>query len=945
MFNKEADFKTAVSHLLESTGKNVNLSGIPIAQNPEIAAAASKLIQPKDKTSSANFVQDDASGLLARVFPGADQISKQLSSRIEDAENAFKLFPDLELAAQIVITSILSPKDMLKTELNYRFENTPFSPTVSTKLLDIIRTEINQNYRLEEKLYEMLRNALFKGGSHPVLVLPESAVDQIINEAEVVTTESIRSTGLFSKDDFSVVKSIGILGDPRIDTPRTSALESITTGASRRIKEYNEAHYIDRASLPVDEEINVNAVATMMMENVGITDNLNIFKLPALTEAGRSQQIVSLVSGKHRLAAVENVNRTKLTASKLYSALYKSAPGGYVPYSSVPSSNNLKRRSIGRPLVLHLSPEAVAPVHVPGDPSKHIGAFIMIDADGNPVSSDSVVHEFAQGLTASRNGDMSGASTSSLITDKARANLMSDNYTPVVTRMAEVYSGLLEKDVLTRLAKGVYRNNEISVGINTEMSRIMLARAWKGRYTRLVYVPAEYMCYFAFNYHKNGVGRSYLDDLSNIISMRAMSLFSRLWAKVRSSIGVIKTNITFDQRDTDPVRTIENVKHFIAKSRQQYFPNDLRNVQDFTNWIQKAGIMITWDNHPRLPNTKIESESVNVDHVEPDQDLDEMLKNMTYMYFGLSPETVSSAEKEDFATTVQHRSILFARRSQMLSDIAVMHLRGLVQKIAYNDSIIQEKIIEVLNTHADAILSALDEDQKKDFEENKVRFTQTIVVDILNNLEVALPESESTATANLKEELEAYEALIDKVLESVISRDMLPVEIAGNSSEKIDMLKAIWKAQLMREFMANNNIAPEAFKIASVDETGAPMVNLNEVIKTHSSSLMLAVADLMKRMVPLKNAADKDLENIEAQTLGDPGDSDYSSSSDDSSGDSSSADDSGTGDDEFGLSMGDEGNPFDDEGGDNADDTADTAGDSTDTPADEEESSDEDNQA
>ena len=253
-----------------------------------------------------------------------------------------------------------------------------------------------------------------------------------------------------------------------------------------------------------------------------------------------------------------------------------------------------------------------------------------------------------------------------------------------------------------------------------------------------------------------------------------------------------------------------------------------------------------------------------------------------------------------------------------------------VLKIAYNDSIIQEKIIEVLNTHADVILGALDEEQKKDFEYNKVRFTQTIVIDILNNLEVTLPESESTATVNLKEELEAYETLLDKVLESVISRDMLPVEIAGNTSEKIDMLKAIWKAQLMREFMANNNIAPEAFKIASVDETGAPMVNLNEVIKTHSSSLMLAVADLMKRMVPLKNAADKDLENIEAQTMGEPGASDYSSS------DSSSDSDSGSSEegDEFGLSMGDEGNPFDESGeedgaGDENEGTDDTGEDAT----------------
>jgi hypothetical protein len=907
MAGNDQQFATSVQHLLKNTGKDVNISSLPIGQNPEVAAMASKAIRPKEENRT-GLINGGFENTLGAIYPGADQISKQITSRIEDAENAFRLFPDLELAAQILISSILSPKDMLKSELNFRFEDSPFSPAMSAKLLDIIRTEITQTYKLEDKLYDMLRDALFRGGSHPVLILPEAAVDQIINQTDVITTETIRNSELFKDKEFKVASHLGLLGDPRnTDTKPTLVLENMTSSYLKlQSPNYNEDLYVDPSKLKDDEFIEVKALAELASKHTKITDNFNLLKLPEIFEKGRSQRILAMTGNKLYAAALETAGTHKITASRLYDMLYKAAPSKYKPYGTVPTSANLKRRSVGRPLVLHLSSAAVVPVYVPGDPSNHIGAFIMIDGDGNPVSADSTINDFGQSFASLASGDRSGAATSSLLTEKATANLISDNYLPIIDRMSEIYSEILEKDMLERLAKGIHRNNEISISRNTEIARVMLARAWKGRYTRLVYVPGEYLTYFAFNHHRNGTGRSYLDDLSNIISMRGMALFSRIWAKVRSSISAVKVNVTFDQRDVDPVKTLESVKHLVAKSRQQYFPNDLRNVQDFTSWIQKAGIMLTWDNHPRLPNTKIDAETATIDHVEPDGELDEMLKNMTYMYFGLSPETVDAAAKADFATTVQQNSILLARRIAMLSAKAAVHLTSMVQKIAFNDDVIQQKIVEVLNAYSEEFIADLSEEDRQEFESNAVRFTQAIVIDILNRVTVSLPDSETTATVNLKTEVESYEQLIDKVLEYIISSEVLPAEIGGEHNGKMDMLKGVWKAQLMREFMANNNIAPEAFKIASVDETGKPMINLNEIIKSHSSNLMLAVTDLMKRMVKIKKAGDLDLAALDN---GEGGES--SSSSDDSS--SSSG-----GDDENRLSGDDNADPFA-EGGDNLD--------------------------
>lgn len=55
-------------------------------------------------------------------------ILESLHSKIEanrqNNKNIIKLFPDIELAIQILISYILSPKKMTDTQLNYKFKKT-----------------------------------------------------------------------------------------------------------------------------------------------------------------------------------------------------------------------------------------------------------------------------------------------------------------------------------------------------------------------------------------------------------------------------------------------------------------------------------------------------------------------------------------------------------------------------------------------------------------------------------------------------------------------------------------------------------------------------------------------------------------------------------------------------------------------------------------------------
>lgn len=862
----QSDFITEVQAIINRPGAQRPASSI--VKNMDVAAAVSKFVRPREQSL---FRPTEPNADVGMINSGIEQISKTIMGRIEDNENIFKLFPDIELAIQIIISSILSPKDMVKSELIYRAKDSALPAQMVSKMVQYVRDEIEKYYKLEDELPVILRDALFKSGSHVKAILPESAVDQLINSKTTLTTESMYSEDIFTSKDGRKVRHLGLLGDPheKKETKRGLVFESALHARSQTA--YNAALYTSNFETKSDF-VQMDRFKESMARLVEVTDNFQFLKVPKLIETVNQQSITRLTGSKlsQRVVAAEQyfqyqAQQTggKPTPNELSNILYKSANTDYTPFLNVPSSSNLRRKSVGRPLVLTLPSEAAIPVHVPGDVSKHIGYFVPVDIDGNPVTVDSAAYDSGQGLSSMLQSDKSNTSLSSLLTEKARRNLGNDGIVPTIEHLGELYADIVERDLIERLIKGAY-GKQLQISRNNEIYRIMLMRTLKSQMTRLVYIPSDYITYFAFNFHRNGVGKSYLDDLSNITSLRAMVLFSKVMAKVKSSIATTHVNVTLDQRDHDPVKTIEMAKHLVAKARQQYFPHGLNRVVDLTDWIQRAGIEITFEGHPRLPETKFNFESRNTQHVMPDDDLDELFRHQTYMHFGLSPETVDSAARADFATTIEQNSILFARRILMLSNTFTADITEYARKIISNDETILEGLTQILQEHKADIESILSDEEKELFNQNPASFTSYLIQSFVEVFEVDLPKPDSTRNASQKAAIDSYEEMVDKGLNYIFSSDVLPQEFGGATNEYVEAIKSAWKAALMRRWMADNNYAPELFDITNRSEDGQPMANLLEMTKSYTENIMLNIVSFLNKMKASKEAANKDIDKLNA---------------------------------------------------------------------------------
>jgi hypothetical protein len=183
--SNQNDFKKVVG--LINTGKKYSALNL-VRQNPEAAAVISKLVKNQD----VKIVDlQNKQGFYNMDTTQFHTLSDSVSDRIRNSENAMQLFPDMELSAQILISSILSPKDMVNSELIYKTAESILPTELTMQLLDLIKNDLNKHYKLNESLPDILRECLFISGSYVKAILPESSVDDIINGKINASMESI----------------------------------------------------------------------------------------------------------------------------------------------------------------------------------------------------------------------------------------------------------------------------------------------------------------------------------------------------------------------------------------------------------------------------------------------------------------------------------------------------------------------------------------------------------------------------------------------------------------------------------------------------------------------------------------------------------------------------------------------------------------------------------
>lgn len=824
------------NNLITVINKNKNKKLIAtkiIETNPKVLPVVSKLTQNRELSSS--IENDDFKvnrGLLEDLYNRIRTVQQNNTQIIQ-------LFPDIELSIQILVSSILSPKKMTDIQLNYKFnKNITINPSISSKVLETIKTYINDNYELEDKLPEIVREALFTSGAYVQAIIPEASVDDVINTDLLpsYSTEDFKNRVDYIVD--SLVKPINLI--------KVSSTPSTPLTPTTKDKKVLAEHIASEAF-------------------IHITDNVNILNFNNIKEKITSNLIRSSFKRNTSISqeSMDKVNYIDIFRQK------SSSPAKDIEF--IKKKDETTRKSLGRPMITRIPTESIIPVFIPGNESEHIGYFVLLDGSGKPLNTElkkESINQLSTTITSTNTTNLTPI-------QKAYNNLVHDSVKDFnVNELFELYKEVLEKQIYTSIKSSLY-GKAGEIASKNDIYFLMFTRALADQKTNLLFIPKDLVVYFAFQYNDIGIGKTLLENLSVLSSMRAILLFSKVMSQAKQAIDVTKVNISLDPNDPDPEKTIEQIQDSVLKLRQNFFPLGMNNPVDLLNWIQRAGLQFSYENNPLIPNVKIDFENTNLSHTVPNSELEEDLRKQSIIALGLSPESVDGGFTPEFATTVVNNNILLSKRITIYQKTLSKHLSKYIDLITYNDEELRGELRLFINESIATIEASLTEEEKQFLNRDKEGFIEHYINQLSQNIEVTLPKPENTNITNLSAEFDLYKENLIKIIDSVVSPEIFSEDISGELSQHIDTIKNVYTHYLLRKWCAENDFFPEVLEITQTNKEEVDELLGN--IVTHLTSTSRNSTALLTMLQKFKLAMNTDLNN--ANVSGDSGDTVTASSS------------------------------------------------------------------
>jgi hypothetical protein len=752
------------------------------------------------------------------------EIGDKASRRKNNNKHLIELFPDIKMSMEILTSIILSPKKMTEGDLIYKFkEDSDFNSQVAPGILKVIKSYLNKHYTLNERLNEMLEQSLFYQGAYIEIVVPESSIDEFINRDIVknYTTESYKELGA------ELSREKGFL-----------ALEELSIDENKLPIKENRAKYIKVLSKLIDNSL------------IKISDNYDLLKVGKIKDYVREQIVKSKIKSNKPQVAMEAFGY--LDIFRQQSQINET---GFI---SIKTKKDAKRRSIGKPMVFNASTSNLIPVFRPGKPSEHLGYFLLLDQNGIPIEvteHDPYFKSYGKDAPTSIMNNQNNQPLS-----KAYSNLVSDEKDITINQMFELYNQVMEENIYKKIKNSIYGEN-VRIENTSDIYYTMFTRTIMNQKTALIFIPAELVCYIAFDYHDNGVGKSLLDNLNITASLRAITMFSKVMSYAKSSIDTTKVNITFDPNDPDPMKTFETIVSNVLKVRQNLLPLFTTNPVDIADRLQRAGLYFNYENAPGMPNVKVDYQNDALSHTIPDTQLDEDLKKQMISGIGLPTEMVDSSLSPEFATSVVNNHILLSKRVMKDQKTFLTHINKLIRMYIDMDENLRAEVKKELEATDNLFNESFDKELLDLKTKDEELFYEELINKIAENIEVTLSAPDITNITNLGADFDQYKENITKAMDSYISSELMPQDMAGELANHIETIKNIYIHYLLRKWMSDNGYMNEIESLIS-EEKEEETTPVNKFAIEHFKKVMSNSTEFFSLMKKYKDAVDADLAKV-----------------------------------------------------------------------------------
>lgn len=837
-----------IAQQLKNKSSAKDLDEKDIKGNPAVYALLSKLNSSRQEESFKN------NGDLSNTAPDLDYmlgISSEKAQEIDDNETIMQLLPDMERAAQILCSYILSPKYLMKPELQFRPPKNLFPQNTITIITDEIKKYFKKHHDIEGKLYKILYDILFLKGAHITAVIPEASLDEIINSDLVEQSQESYSIRL-SQESLSHVEQLllnnnrpsrGFLGHPNYQEnyPKQFTRKPMVSHESVEVhfgntddgfepkvskstehyntsirvpeniefelpKEYAKTHK-DAAdkTIEISEEgvWNIKFDSTKLDTLVEVTDDLSMLRQSFIRKEMLSQEsarAAGIPTGFKPTSLERETFSDRNIIDKIFRKIddINSYNTDVLELKKLKNDNQTARENLDEPIFITYPVEAVIPIFKPGAPSEHVGYLALHDEEGNPLSKAKPVNYYRE-LANGYNSRMTVNTMASSLIQQGKT--MFEGFSNKLDEarqlemLSRIHSNAIIKDILDRLKNGLYGKN-LDVGDSAEVSRIMFYRALRGQRTRVLFVPKEVMSYMAFDYDNRGFGISLLDNMKVLISLRIQFMLAQLRAGIMNSIPETLVTLRIDEKDPDPRKTIQIANVMALQSRSNSgLIIGASNVQTIEDRVNQSNIrMAIESDNPKIPQIGHDVSKTTSDIPAPDNEVAEGIKRDTIMGTGLTPDMVDNSLSTEFAANVLQGNFITSLIAFQKQDRFNPLLTDFVRKTISVSPYLHKRLREIIRDNLEEIIDNIKEASGdktlsvKGLASSAIEVLIDGIIDkFISSFEVNLPAPPNDNHESKAEQLQQYEERVDKAIEFVISQDIIPESLV--SEDGADMVE------------------------------------------------------------------------------------------------------------------------------------------------------------
>lgn len=726
------------------------------------------------------------------------EMVETFTAQQDDVDAALQMLPDLSLVCETLNASILSPKDFREYSLNLIGES--WTPP---GIIEAAKRHFTTVFNLSNEIPNILDLALCKRGGHVLIPISPKSISTLIREG-TPGLESFEIGERLSRMDMSNYGFISPI-TPKLNTASNYwGLESSEDAATRSIQ---PTSYIE------------------------ITDNWMYALRPKLKEALNKSRLDDLTSAAYGLEA--DISQVTRKTVKVYNDLYaKNIPAAiFAPVSDQDRDNNIDLN----PIVFNPPITSMIVAHVPGSPKEHLGYYFPLDEDGNVLHfprSSSKYRELNDKLNNMVNdqASMSLLATGikymgqepSATTDKAKMN----------KQLLSLYNEQFERELCEAVANGK-TGRTIEISNPGDLYRVMLFRQLSKQKTRILYIPASMVTYFAFNYNEEGIGESLLEKTKLYTAFRVVLTFATMFAAVKGSVNMREVEIVVSDDDPDPRGSVETLINEYMGMQTSSLPIASLRPADIIDGLAKSGIQIKVKGSPdKVPQSSMDVNEKKREITPPDQSIMDWLKDTQYAGMMVSPEIMDRVLGAELAVSVASVNLLQAKR---------------VMKI-------HKPLISCTNKFMRTYIKCggpLYQEIKKIYDETKG--CEKTLHEVIDSISMSLPQPD---TAIISTQIEAFDKQLEfvtKVVTVTINEDMISSMLTGDSANvPVEAIKNGIINLLMRDYITKENLIPEMDTLLNDADS-----NLSEMLQQHYERVLVLVEEVARNLAKTEHEEDE----------------------------------------------------------------------------------------